>query len=432
MDTSGYAEALPVPEGNVDFGAPRVRLKWYTPDGDKLVAHIARVSNSKATLDDPASKLIKYLIRNRHWSPFEMVNLCLEIHTERDISAQILRHSEEFRFQEFSTRYAEVEDLRWSTECRFQDHKNRQNSFTASDQAEYIKNRIGQKIETGSGSGAVLLQKEAERIDQTVSYFDAVVNEARERSLEGYRELLERGVAKECARRILPIGLCPTVMYINSNLRGWIHYLQERTKPGVQKEHREIALAVEPIIAELFPMVWDAVIEDRAEHTLREWKIEQFDKIGSMFTEFFGSDWHNSYPNTSIAEAIRQNLHQFKPPRVGDVENARSEKLFVVYGPRASGKTHNAEAIAAHYKCGHIIDNFGGELASRGGGGASRGPGQVLPGTLLLVTAPEVSAYALRKVIIESNPEMRDVHMVIVHISDALEAIAPDNKETAK
>jgi thymidylate synthase (FAD) len=249
---------------------------------------MARVSNPKATLDDPSAKLIKFLIRNRHWSPFEMVNLCLEIHTERDISAQILRHSKEFRFQEFSTRYAEVEDLRWSTECRFQDNKNRQNSI------EYDPDK-----------------HDDPEVEKTVSYFDAVVNETRERSLEAYRELLERGVAKECARRILPIGLCPTVMYINSNLRGWIHYLAERTKSGVQKEHREIALAVEPIFAEHFPMVWDAVIEDRADHAIKDWKVEQFDHIGAMFTDFCGMDWHERYPNISMAEAIRHNLHQF-------------------------------------------------------------------------------------------------------------------------
>ena len=296
MDTSGYAEELPTPPDSVDFGAPRVRFKWATPDGDRLVAHIARVSNPKATLDDPSEKLIKYLIRNRHWSPFEMVNLCLEIHTERDISAQILRHSKEFRFQEFSTRYAEVEDLRWSTECRFQDHKNRQNSFTV----DQVSQSNGTDFEAD------------DRLDQTVSYFDAVVNESRERSLEAYRELLERGVAKECARRILPIGLCPTVMYINSNLRGWIHYLAERTKPGVQKEHREIALAVEPIFAEHFPMVWDAVIEDRADQAIKEWKIEQFDHIGDVLTEFLGNDWHERHPNTSLAEALRLNLCRFK------------------------------------------------------------------------------------------------------------------------
>lgn len=290
MSTSERVGETPAPQDSVEFGAPRVRFKWATPDGDRLIAHIARVSNRKATIDDPSSKLIKYLIRNRHWSPFEMVNLCLEIHTERDISAQILRHSKEFRFQEFSTRYAEVEDLRWYTECRFQDTKNRQNSLT---------------IEQLRQGGCDF---DEEKANETVSYFYSVVNETRQRSLEAYRELLERGVAKEVARRILPIGLCPTVMYINSNLRGWIHYLAERTKPGVQKEHREIALAVEPIFAEHFPTVWDAVIGDRADQAVREWKIEQFDKIGPMLSEWLGIDWHDAYPNTCLAEALRKNL----------------------------------------------------------------------------------------------------------------------------
>lgn len=290
MSTSERVGETPAPQDSVEFGAPRVRFKWATPDGDRLIAHIARVSNRKATIDDPSSKLIKYLIRNRHWSPFEMVNLCLEIHTERDISAQILRHSKEFRFQEFSTRYAEVEDLRWYTECRFQDTKNRQNSFTI------------EQLRQGG------YDFDEEKANETVSYFYSVVNETRQRSLEAYRELLERGVAKEVARRILPLGLCPTVMYINSNLRGWIHYLAERTKPGVQKEHREIALAVEPIFAEHFPTVWDAVIGDRADQAVREWKIEQFDKIGPMLSEWLGIDWHDAYPNTCLAEALRKNL----------------------------------------------------------------------------------------------------------------------------
>lgn len=281
---------------NVDFGAPRVRLKWYTPQGDKLVAHMARVSNTKAKLEDPADKLIGFLIRNHHWSPFEMVNLCLEIHTERDISAQILRHSKEFRFQEFSTRYAEVEDLRWSTECRFQDPKNRQSSLTIAERDAL------HDLDTPAGMSA------ANYDGDTVSYFDAVVNETRERSLEAYRELLARGVAKECARRILPFGLCPTVMYINSNLRGWIHYLAERTKPGVQKEHREIALAVEPIFAACFPMVWKAVLAYRTEEERKVQNLAEYAAIESVFSQFCGMDWRERYPDSSLSEAIMFNL----------------------------------------------------------------------------------------------------------------------------
>lgn len=284
---------------SVDFGAPRVRLKWYTPQGDKLVAHMARVSNTKAKLEDPADKLIGFLIRNHHWSPFEMVNLCLEIHTERDISAQILRHSKEFRFQEFSTRYAEVEDLRWSTECRFQDSKNRQNSFS-----------LDQVLEGGKPIDAVKVGGRDEQADAEaiVSYFDAVVNETRSRSLEAYRQLLEYGVAKECARRILPIGLCPTVMYINSNLRGWIHYLAERTKPGVQKEHREIALAVEPIFAACFPMVWQAVLAYRAEMEDKERRVLEHRQIEALFSAHFEQNGGSGDVVDNLVDLVKELL----------------------------------------------------------------------------------------------------------------------------
>lgn len=282
-------DMLPDPD-NVDFGAPRVRLKWATPDGDALVAHMARVSNTKATMDDPGEKLIGYLLRNHHWSPFEMVNLCLEIHTERDISAQVLRHSKEFRFQEFSTRYAEVEDLRWSTECRFQDPANRQSSRTVEQMIDIVEQSDGTLRTTPKSA-------EIAEIGATVSYFDAVFHETRVRSLEAYRELLERGVAKECARRLLPFGLCPTVMYINSNLRGWIHYLAERTKPGVQKEHREIALAVEPHFAEHFPQVWAAVLAYREAAEAKELRAYRYEKIEQMFdgreTVKAGDAWDN-------------------------------------------------------------------------------------------------------------------------------------------
>lgn len=270
---------------NVDFGAPRVRLKWYTPGGDQMIAHMARVSNSKALITDPSERLIGYLIRNHHWSPFEMANLCLEIHTERDISSQILRHSKEFRFQEFSTRYAEVEDLRWSTECRFQDSKNRQNSLEASEE----KMRVGDEF----------------TVENTLSYFDAVVNETRERSLEAYRELLQRGVAKECARRILPIGLMPTVMYINSNIRGWIHYLAERTKPGVQKEHREIALAVEPHFKACFPLVFKAVEQYRAETADRDRRVAEHKEIEALLSAHF------NYPGAAGSVDIVAQIREF-------------------------------------------------------------------------------------------------------------------------
>ena len=292
LNTSCPVGCDPVPD-NVEFGAPRVRLKWFTPDGDALVAHMARVSNTKASIDDPGDKLIGYLLRNHHWSPFEMVNLCLEIHTERDISAQILRHSKEFRFQEFSTRYAEVEELRYFVECRFQDFKNKQGSYTPEqllekmdgldvrDAALFFPEGVRDGLLPGEQFNTSAHDRIHQHIEATASYWDALVNETRVRTMDGYREALARGVGKETARRILPFGLTPTVMYINSNLRGWIHYLAERTKPGVQKEHREIALAVEPIFEQCFPQVWKAVLAyrelvERKEQAALNWfKLEE-------------------------------------------------------------------------------------------------------------------------------------------------------------
>lgn len=214
---------------------------WATPNGDDLVAYMARVSNSKATPDDPSERLIGYLLRNHHWSPFQMVNLCLEVRTQRDISAQILRHAS-FSFQEFSTRYADVEELLHVTECRFQDTKNRQNSWSAEETVMHLE-------------GVASAEEAEQEVERTISYFDAVVNETVVRSMEAYRELRSRGVAKEVARRILPIGLMPTKMYMNGNARSWLTYGMERTKAGVQKEHRLPAQAMMIEFALAFPKI---------------------------------------------------------------------------------------------------------------------------------------------------------------------------------
>lgn len=216
----------------------RVSTVWATPDGDKNIAYLARVSNPKAQPNDPGTRLIGFLLRNHHWSPFEMASLCLEIRTQRDISAQICRHRS-FSFQEFSTRYADVEDLLAVVECRFQDDANKQNSFSLAAMAEMNSNEN----------------------EETVAYFDAVVNETRTRSLEAYQELRRRGVAKEVARRILPIGLIPTKMYMTGTVRSWLHYCAERVKPGVQKEHRLIAIHVLQQLWLNFPMVVIAASE---------------------------------------------------------------------------------------------------------------------------------------------------------------------------
>lgn len=224
----------------------RVSTIWVTPNGDTNIAYLARVSNSKAQPGDPGDKLVGFLLRNHHWSPFEMSSLCLEIRTQRDISAQILRHRS-FSFQEFSTRYAAVEELLAVTECRFQDSKNRQSSLTL---AEYLTDgRCHEDMTDEAGA------------EGTAAYFDAVVNETRVRSLEAYQELLRRGVAKEVARRILPIGLMPTKLYMTGTVRSWLHYCSERTKPGVQKEHRVIAIHALNELFKAYPMVTKAAID---------------------------------------------------------------------------------------------------------------------------------------------------------------------------
>lgn len=235
----------------------RVSTIWATPQGDQQIAYLARVSNSKAKPDDPGEKLIGYLLRNHHWSPFEMANLTLEIRTQRDISAQILRHRS-FSFQEFSTRYAEVEDLLAVTECRWQGKTNRQSSTTLEQILEEVEIA---SAERGDEPDSSMVEKATDKLTGTQSYFDAVVNETRVRSLEAYEELLRLGVAKEVARRILPIGLIPTRIYMNGTVRSWLHYCSERVKPGVQKEHRVIAIHALNELFKAYPMVVKAAID---------------------------------------------------------------------------------------------------------------------------------------------------------------------------
>lgn len=207
---------------------PCVSLVHATPEGDKLIAYMARVSNPKATPDMDSAKLIGFLLRNHHWSPFEMANMAIEVNTTRDITVQIIRHRS-MAFQEFSTRYADVEELEDHKECRFQDDKNRQNSFEASEQDQ-----------------------------ANVYWWNGTVALMASRAESAYREARKRGIAKEVARSILPMGLVPSKIYINGTVRSWLHYIAERTKPGVQKEHRELALAAELILAKAYPAVYAA------------------------------------------------------------------------------------------------------------------------------------------------------------------------------
>lgn len=206
-------------------------------DGKNLleqVAYAARVSNpANQDNSDTAEKLVRYLIKHQHWSPLEMVNVCLEIETTRDIARQILRHRS-FSFQEFSQRYA-VADLGFELrKARLQDVKNRQNS-----------------IEIGDGMNAdtIGLQTTWESYQREVQL---VVEEA-------YNWAIDCGIAKEQARAVLPEGMTVSRLYMNGTLRSHIHYIDLRTQLGTQKEHREVALACAKAIEPIFPMIMEFV-----------------------------------------------------------------------------------------------------------------------------------------------------------------------------
>ena len=195
----------------------------------ELIAFCARVSNpSNQTNKDTSEKLINYLINNAHWSPLEMVNVCLEVETTRDIARQLLRHRS-FSFQEFSQRYADpTEDLSFVfREARLQDPKNRQNSV------ELEKNIHGENIKE-------LWREHQGRV------LDA--------SKEAYNWAVKNGIAKQQARAVLPEGLTVSRLYVNGTLRSWIHFIQVRSGNGTQKEHMQVARACAEVIAEIFPM----------------------------------------------------------------------------------------------------------------------------------------------------------------------------------
>lgn len=201
------------------------KLIWVTPDAENLVAYMARVSNPE-NQDNPAtaSKLLKYLIKNKHWSPFEMVNVCMEIETTRDIARQILRHRS-FSFQEFSQRYAEV--VNWDRgEARLQDNKNRQNSIPTQD-------------------------RELQR------WWDEQQVAVWKQSTEAYKLALQQGIAKEVARKVLPEGLAMSRMYMNGTLRSWLHYVDIRCDVSTQKEHREVAQQCKVVLSSLFPSLFE-------------------------------------------------------------------------------------------------------------------------------------------------------------------------------
>jgi thymidylate synthase (FAD) len=207
-----------------------VKVVWATPNAEEAVAYCARVSNPEnQNAQETAPKLLKYLIKHKHWSPFEMANVCMEIETTRDIARQILRHRS-FSFQEFSQRYAAVQGFEMS-EVRLQDTKNRQNSI-----------EVGDSVMHGWWFNA---QKRI-RDDAELMYNMA----------------LAKGIAKEQARKLLPEGLTMSKMYMNGTLRSWLHYVDIRCDKATQKEHREVAEKCRDELTKLFPNTMEAFNAD--------------------------------------------------------------------------------------------------------------------------------------------------------------------------
>jgi thymidylate synthase (FAD) len=202
--------------------------EYFAENMTELIAFCARVSNpSNQNNTDTSEKLIRYLVKNKHWSPLEMVSMCLEIVTTRDIARQILRHRS-FSFQEFSQRYADpTKELDFVLrEARLQDPKNRQNSIECDNPALQLFWETQQKRVLDAAKGA-------------------------------YDWAIENGIAKEQARAVLPEGLTESRLYMNGTLRSWVHYCELRMANGTQKEHADIAREIAKVIAEVFPMMKD-------------------------------------------------------------------------------------------------------------------------------------------------------------------------------
>jgi thymidylate synthase (FAD) len=206
-----------------------VKLISVTPDAEKLMGYCARVSNPNNQDSDNYAKLLAYCIKNQHWSIFEMASMNLEINTTRGIAAQILRHRS-FNFQEFSQRYADTTLLAEDIpvfELRRQDNKNRQNSID-------------------------------DISDETKVKWNVQIREHFAKAKAIYDGMISDGIAKECARFVLPLAT-PTRLYINGNIRSWIHYIELRSSNGTQKEHRVIAEEAKIIFSEQFPIVSEAL-----------------------------------------------------------------------------------------------------------------------------------------------------------------------------
>jgi thymidylate synthase (FAD) len=209
-------------------------ITGYIVGVDEFIAYVARVSNPSNQMNtETAPKLLRYLAKHKHWSPFEMVSICMEIDTTRDIARQILRHRS-FSFQEFSQRYADpTKDLGFVTrEARLQDTKNRQNSIETEDEK---------------------LQRDWNQIQSNMQ----------DMARGAYKWAIENNIAKEQARAVLPEGLIQSRMYMNGTLRSWIHYCELRMDNGTQKEHREIATMAWNEITKIFPSLTDVLSDTK-------------------------------------------------------------------------------------------------------------------------------------------------------------------------
>jgi len=202
---------------------PIVKLEWATPNIEEVILKCCRPQETSPS-KDPV-KLLNYLIKHHHWSPFEMVSICMEINTTRDIARQILRHRS-FSFQEFSQRYAKVTEFTES-EVRLQDTKNRQNS----------------------------LPNEDKTLEAWWSYAQDVLLD---HTTEVYEQALKKGIAKEVARKILPEGLTSSRMFMTGTLRSWLHYISIRMDAATQKEHRQVAEQCALILTTLCPTIMEA------------------------------------------------------------------------------------------------------------------------------------------------------------------------------
>ena len=216
------------------ISVPSVHLEWITPDAEFRIARMARVSNPKNQDSREYVRLLRYLIKHKHWSPFEMACMCLEINCTREVAHQIVRHRS-FSFQEFSQRYAEVPGIPVFCEARMQHPTNRQASVPCDN---------------------VMLE------DAWLSAQSRVWYEC----YSAYQWALGQGIAKEVARKLLPEGLTPTRLYMQGTIRSWLHYVQVRLD-GSQSEHKQIALLVQKVLREQVPNIAEAFFDnDQGEH----------------------------------------------------------------------------------------------------------------------------------------------------------------------